>query len=132
MLGPLTHPWNLESGVMTANSHLIQIIREIKSASKNDFPPDLIVVAGCVRESALFPLKVGEEVWVILPERGRWKKQLSNRPKKYASTPLFHNVQFSENLFDTISEMASRRKLKIINVPFELSKIGMIAENEDL
>ena len=73
MLGPLVDPLRLRRGVLTANAHLIAAVRAVELHVDNAACPPVLVVAGLVPESALFPLSAAEEVLLLLPERARWE-----------------------------------------------------------
>ncbi len=140
MLKPLTKKWHANQGVLGANGHLIEAIRSIWIQDNGNLPEELIIIVGCVKEEDLFPIGDDEEVWIILPEYERWKKQLSNRPEEYShissdTQELIKQKKrgfdkFAKEMYEYLSTLTIRRELKIIQLEFNPSLIGKVAEQK--
>lgn len=80
MLFPLVAGTSINSGILAANHRLVQLIREVELRSENLAESPVMVVAGLVDRSVLFPVSELEEVWLLLPPREQWLHQFRNRP----------------------------------------------------
>ena len=128
MLQPLTSPYSITQGIMSANQRLVELIRHVKNESSNEFPENLVVVVGCVCEEAIYPLLENEEVWLIRPDKERWLIQFTKRPLKYKNHPQFKDLEFSEKMYDQFDSWLDRPGLRLIDIEFEEKRIGKLAE----
>ena len=128
MLQPLIAPWNLERGVLQAHGHLIKVIRSICLQPKSPLPNELIVVAGMVKESDLFPLEKGEEVWLMLPDSKHWFSQLSNRPIICNGIPQHSDLDYATEMYDYFQRWENRLEIKVIDTNYNPELIGRVPE----
>lgn len=128
MLQPLIAPWNLERGVLQAHGHLIKAIRSICLQPKSPLPNELIVVAGTVKESDLFPLEEGEEVWLMLPNSKRWFRQLSNRPEIFNGIPQHSNLDYATEMYDYFQSWVNRLEIEVVDTNYNSELIGRVPE----
>lgn len=129
MLGPLVDPLRLRKGVLSARGHLVAAIRAIELHPEHATHPPLLVVAGLVPETSLFPLRPGERVWLLMPERSRWNRQLRERPCGSVQSPQYDDYEYSEIWYDRFSEWLSRGlPIQHIEHPFEPALLGKLAE----
>ena len=128
MLQPLIAPWNLERGVLKAQGHLIKVIRSICHQPKSHLPSELIVVAGSVKESDLFPLEEGEEVWLMLPNSKRWMSQLSNRPEIINGIPQHTNLAYATEMYEYFQNWVNRLEIVVIDSNYNPELIGCVPE----
>jgi len=128
MLGPLVDRLALRKGVLAANGLLVEAIRAVEHHPDHAELPGLLVVAGLVSEDALFPLKPGEEVLLLLPERERWARQLEARPVGGGSSRQYDDVAYSALWYDRFEGWLARGlPIRRLEVPFEPELVGGIA-----
>ena len=132
MLQPLIAPWNLERGVLKAHGHLIKAIRSICQQPKSPLPEELIVVAGTVKESDLFPLEEGEEVWLMLPNSKRWIRQLSNRPQIFNGIPQHSNLAYATEMYDYFQSWVKRLEIEVVYTNYNPELIGRAPEESPI
>ena len=131
MLGPLVNEHRITEGVLRANNKLVEVVRQIELIPENEKLPSLLAVAGTLDLNLIFPLSGQEEVWVLLPEREQWRKQLKNRPTqkgdmtREAGDGGYKNFQFAEKVYTQIEEWAqSHHEAKIIPSTYYPEFIG--------
>ena len=127
MLGPIVDEYQITKGVLTGNHLLIQVVRQIELRAENlGLPP--ILVCGVVNPEKLYPLSKEEEVWIILPKRSTWLKQLKGRTtsKDNVNSRRDHqNIDFSGRIYDQIKAFTlSDRPFKLIKGPFNEKWLG--------
>lgn len=127
MLGPLVDPLRLRRGVLTANAHLVAAVRAVELHPDNAACPPLLVVAGLVPESALFPLSAEEEVLLLLPERARWETQLRARPAHCGSSGQYDDLSYSRQWYERFESWVERGlPLRRIETPYDASLLGAV------
>jgi hypothetical protein len=128
MLGPLVDPPRIQKGVLTAHTHLVEVIRAIELHPDNATLDPLLVVAGLVLEECLFPLRPHEQVWLLLPERPRWDLQLRSRPVGNGRSRQYDDFEYSAIWYDRFCEWQARGlPVQTIEVDFEPGLIGRVA-----
>lgn len=129
MLGPLVDPLRLRKGVLSAHGHLVAAIRAIELHPEHAMHPPLLVVAGLVPEASLFPLHPGERVWLLLPERSRWHRQLRERLRGSATSPQYDDVEYAEIWYERFVDWQRRGlPMEHIEQAFDPALLGKLAE----
>ena len=127
MLGPLVDPLRLRRGVLTANAHLVAAVRAVELHPDNAACPPLLVVAGLVPESALFPLSDAEEVLLLLPDRARWETQLRARPAHGGSSGQYDDFSYSRQWYERFEEWLARGlPIRRVEVPYDALLLGAV------
>lgn len=127
MLGPLVNAPHLRKGVLTANGKLIEAIRAVELHPANAAEPPVLIVAGLVPEEALFPLRPGEDVFLLLPERGRWEQQFLARPVGAGSSAQYDDVPYARTWYHRFEDWVARGlPLRRLDLPFEAELIGQV------
>lgn len=107
LLSPLVDQFDISKGIYSANNHLINVVRSIELHEDNLKLPSLLVIAGLIDLDLLFPLSKLEGVFLILPEKKRWLKQLNNRPSskgnKSFTEEKFTNISFACKAYENLS-----------------------------
>lgn len=80
LLYPITVNTNITHGILAANNQLVSLIRDLELRKENYHERPLLVVAGILSREILFPITEDEEVWLILPAKEDWIRQMSDRP----------------------------------------------------
>lgn len=126
MLGPLVNAVRLRKGVLSANGMLVEIVRHLELHPENRDLPPLIVVAGIVDDSALFPLKDhAESVWLVLPERARWRMQLHRRPVDASSSGTYDDFDYAERWYERFAAWPARGfPVQVIVPPLRAELLG--------
>ena len=125
MLGPLVDSLRLRRGVLSANAHLVAAVRAVELHPDHAAYPPLLVVAGLVPESALFPLSIEEEVLLLLPERIRWETQLRARPPHGGSSGQYDDLRYSRQWYERFESWVERGlPLRQIETPYDASLLG--------
>lgn len=110
MLAPLVNPVRIRKGIRKANNRLIEIIRYIESEEDNKKLAPLLVVAGIVDKEKIFPLQEGESLWLLLPERKRWEKQLYKRPILENNSFQYNDYEYSEKSYNEFEKWETDQK----------------------
>lgn len=129
MLGPLVNAVRLRKGVLGANGKLVEIVRHLELHPDNRALPPLLVVAGIVDETALFPLvDEAESVWLLLPERERWRTQLLRRPAGASSSGVYDDEAYATRWYERFEGWPSRGyPVRIVEAPFRAELVGATA-----
>jgi hypothetical protein len=128
MLGPLVHPGRLRRGVLRANALLVSAVRGIALDPANALPHPLLVVAGIVPEDALFPVGSSEDVWLLLPERERWERQLLGRPVTGGPHGQYDDYEYSRRWYEAFLSWPERHPgLRVLDVPYDPTLLGKVA-----
>jgi len=104
MLGPLVSEQGIRKGILSANSHLLEVVREIVHHPDNTRFRPVLVVAGLVQAHALFPLREGESVMLLLPNRERWSLQLRQRPVLTEHGRQYDDYTYAEHWYERFEE----------------------------
>lgn len=106
LLSPLVDDYNISKGIFSANNHLIDVVRSIELHPSNLHFPPLLIIAGLIDFKHLLPISNLEGIFIILPERKRWLKQLKNRPSikgnKLFTEEKLTNLPFVEKAYDEL------------------------------
>ena len=130
MLSPLVDPLRIRQGVLTANARLVEAIRAIEQHPGNSALAPLLVVAGLVPEDVLFPLRPNEQVWMLLPERARWERQLRSRPVGGGFSQQYDDFDYSALWYDRFQEWQRRGlPMRNLHVEFEPQLLGKIVDH---
>ena len=124
MLGPLVNRGKLRHGVLTANASLVAAVRAIVLNPGNAAMPPVVIVAGIVAEDAIFPLSDSEEVWLMLPERERWERQLLGRPIAGGSSGQYDDFAYSRVWYERFATWAGRLPIRLVETAYDPSLIG--------
>lgn len=128
MLGPLVDSRRIRKGVLQANAALVQAVRSVELHPENAAGPPVLVVAGLVPESALFPLSDDEEVLLLLPPREQWRLQLRRRPSAGTRSREYDDYAYSETWYDRFEDWVARElPVRRLSVPFDANLIGRVA-----
>lgn len=101
MLAPLIEPPRIRKGVLAANGTLVRAIRALELHPDNRERAPLLVVAGLVPEEDLFAGDPrDEEVWLLLPPRGRWSVQLRRRPCGADDPRQYDDYAYAERWYE--------------------------------
>lgn len=107
LLGPLVDPVRMRKGILGANARLVALVRHLELHPENRGLAPLVVVAGIVEEVALFPLvDQHESVWLVLPAKDRWLRQLTSRPVGAAGG--YDDYGYAEVWYDRFSSWTGR------------------------
>jgi len=107
MLAPLVEPVRMRKGVRVANGMLVQVIRHLEGHPDNLHFGPIVVGTGIVFEDALFPLRAGEEVWLLLPPHDRWKEQLHRRPVPIEGN-VYDDYSYAETCYEQLAGWIER------------------------
>ncbi|HWO26822.1 MAG TPA: hypothetical protein VNO30_49170, partial [Kofleriaceae bacterium] len=107
MMSPLVDKLRLRKGVLSANGCLVQAVRHVELHPDHAALPTLLVVAGLVSEDVLFPLTPSEEVLLLLPDRGRWERQLRARPVD-ADTAAYDDYAYAALWYERFEDWIAR------------------------
>lgn len=127
MLGPLVNRGKVRHGVLTANASLVAAVRAVVLNAANAEMPPVVVVAGIVADEALFPLCADEEVWLVLPERERWERQLLARPVAGGSSWQYDDYAYSRVWYDRFATWMERHPVRLIETAYDPTLLGKIA-----
>lgn len=127
MLGPLVNPLRIRKGVLQANACLVGMIRVLERHPANAGLPALLIVAGLVPESALFPLGPDEIVWLLRPDRERYLEQLHRRPRGGNSSGQYDDHAYAERWYDRFESWSARSGVHTFDLPFRPDLIGRLA-----
>jgi hypothetical protein len=130
MLGPLVNRGKLRHGVLTANASLVAAVRAVALNPGNAGMPPFVVVAGIVSEEALFPLGPEEEVWLLLPERERWERQLFARPVEGGSSGQYDDYAYSGIWYDRFATWSGRLPVRQIRTDYDASLLGKVVRTK--
>jgi len=109
LLGPLVDPVRMRKGILGANARLVELVRHLELHPENRGLAPLVVVAGIVEETALFPLvDHGESVWLVLPAQARWLHQLMSRPAGADRGGAYDDYGDAETWYDRFSNWTGR------------------------
>ncbi len=109
LLAPLVDPVRMRKGILGANARLVELVRHLELHPENRGLAPLVVVAGIVEESALFPLvDPGESVWLVLPAKDRWLRQLTSRPVGAGPAGGYDDYSYAEAWYDRFSNWTGR------------------------
>ncbi|MDP3151454.1 MAG: hypothetical protein Q8N23_02210 [Archangium sp.] len=128
MLAPLIEPQRLRKGVLSANGHLVGAVRAVLLHAENVALPPTLVVAGMVAETILFPVSEDEDVWLLLPERARWERQLLARPVNGGATGQYDDYEYARLWYERFSSWPGRLPVVTIDAPYRQELIGGIAD----
>ncbi len=129
MLGPLVDAHRIRRGVLTANSRLVEVIRAVVLHPDNRALPPTLVVAGIVPEEALFPLSDAEEVWLMLPERARWERQLGARPPDGGASGQYDDLAYSRLWYDRFATWPGRLPVRRVDVAYRDELLGKVVRS---
>jgi hypothetical protein len=124
MLGPLVNGPPIRKGVLEANGRLVTLIRALERHPNNRELPALLVVAGLVPEDAVLPVGADEAVWLLRPERERWRRQLRSRPVGGGSSEQYDDYDYSEMWYDRFGEWIGRAGVHVVEVSFDEGLVG--------
>lgn len=126
MLGPLVNGPRIRKGLLDANGRLVSLIRAVERHPDNRALPPLLIVAGLVPEDVLFPIGEDESVWLLLPDRERWMRQLRTRPVDGGSSGQYDDYAYSEAWYERFGGWVERPGVHRIEVPFDAGLIGKV------
>jgi hypothetical protein len=128
MLAPILEPSGIHQGVLHANGQLVQLIRELELRPENFQRPPLLVVAGLVPEEALFAGGPHEEIWLLLPPRERWERQLHERPQHHGSRHYYSDYVYAAKWYERFERWPdSGRNVVQIATPYYPELLGKIS-----
>lgn len=125
MLAPILEPSGIYKGVLHANGQLVQLIRDLELRPENFQRPPLLVVAGLVPEEALFAGGPHEEVWLLLPPRERWERQLHDRPPLHGGRRYYSDYAYAAKWYERFERWpAAGRDVVRIETPYHPELLG--------
>ncbi len=134
MLGPLVEPAGISRGLLGANGALVALVRSIELHPDNLALAPLLVVVGVAPEEALFAGEAAaEEVWMLLPERERWREQLRRRPNVEAVRPQYDDYTYAEQLYERCERwLVEGRAIRRLTTPHQAELLGRAPVQERL
>jgi len=126
MLSPLVDPVRMRKGVRGANGMLVQVVRHLEGHPDNLHLGPIIVGTGIVFEDALFPLRAGEEVWLLLPPYDRWKEQLHKRPLPMEGSNVYDDYAYAASCYEQLAGWIDRGlPVRKLDLTFRPELIGV-------
>jgi hypothetical protein len=133
MLGPLVEPAGISRGLLAANGALVALVRSIELHPDNLALAPLLVVVGVAPEAALFAGDAAfEEVWMLLPERERWREQLRRRPGE-GPRPQYDDYAYAEQLYARCERWLDEgRAIRRLTAEYQSKLLGLAPVQERL
>lgn len=127
MMAPWIEPAGISRGVLMANGALVEMIRALELRPENRNLPPLLVIAGLAPEEAIFAGAPGqEEVWLLLPERSRWREQFRRRPTQGEGRLHYDDYDYAELWYERFEGWrAAGRALISLSTDYKPELVGV-------